>query len=276
MGLFEDAFSAMPELQRLAAMTKEEHLLPDIGAEEWPLAILACSLANAENPEQLQHTLLVYRAFNKKVAAKQRAASLKQLQKFLTQRKGSGWRALIPYALGDTEPLIRRQAALLIATMAEPEEDERFAGVSELCYMLQRSNKELTHTSLLDALLSLSDLRFESYLEPLFKIETAELKKHLNNLCCKPNRLCLNWLLSCLNKFPDLKNEVHTAMCACAKQGGLVIDVVLPIPSWAFQKAQPQPLHGWTLAEYYPRMLPQLHHHMSEQQLEQLRLICQG
>lgn len=266
----------MPELQRLAAMTKEEHLLPDIGVEEWPLAILACSLANAENPEQLGHTLRVYQAFNKKVPAKQRAASLKQLQQFLIQRKGSGWRALIPYAIADTEPLIRRQAALLVATMAEPDEDEKFTGISELCDLLQRSNKELTQTSLLDALLSLSDLRFERYLEPLLKLETEELKKHLLSLCCKPNRLCLNWLISCLNKHPELKNEIHTAMCTCAKQGGLVIDVVLPIPSWAFQKAQPQTLHGWSLAEYYPRMLPQLHHHMSEQQLEQLRLICQG
>lgn len=276
MGLLQDAFSAMPELQRLAAMTKEEHLLPDIGVEEWPLAILACSLSNSNNSEQIGHTLLVYRYFNQKVGSKQRAQSLKQLQQFLIQRKGSGWRALIPYALADSEALIRRQASLLIATMAEPEDDERFAGVSTLCDMLQHSNKELTPTTLLDALLSLSDLRFEPYLDAVLKLPVEEISRHLKQLCCKPNRLCLNWLITCLNQHTELKNDIHAAMCACAKQGGLVIDVVLPIPSWAYQKAQPQPLHGWTLAEYYPRMLPQLHHHMSEQQLEQLRLICQG
>ena len=51
----------------------------------------------------------------------------------------------------------------------------------------------------------------------------------------------------------------------------VVIDLVLPIPTWAFEKPTPQPLHGWQRAEYFPRLLPGLSAHLTEAQILRLR-----
>ena len=51
-----------------------------------------------------------------------------------------------------------------------------------------------------------------------------------------------------------------------------VIDLVMPIPTWAYTKPAPQPLHGWTRAEYFPRMLPVLSRHLTEAQISRLKV----
>lgn len=266
MAQFQQHFSSLSELERLEALTKEKHLLKDIGPEEWPLAMLACALHSSDDEQKLQHSLEIYQIFCEQAKPQARAQSLKQLQQFLYLRKGASSLALLPYILRDDVALISRQAALILISHAPPSENERFSGIAELIALLQQRPE--APSSILAALLSLADLRFEPMLQSLAKLPNSELTRHIEALDEKPNRLLYNWLMSILQLKPELNEVITQALIKSAKKGGRIIDLVLPIPCWAYGKPQAQELHGWELPEYFPRILPQIRPHLREEQIQ--------
>ena len=85
------------------------------------------------------------------------------------------------------------------------------------------------------------------------------------------NHLSYSWVLAVLMAQPGLAEHVTALLERMAAVTTAVIDLVLPIPTWAFTKPAPQPLHGWSRAEYFPRMLPTLSQYLTEAQITRLR-----
>ncbi len=265
MGIFQDNFTMLSELERLAAMVQDPVRVQEIGADQWPLAMMACGLMTCNDPSRLEDNLIAYRIFASKTTAAARKASLAQLVRFITARKGEGWRALLPYALLEPDAALARKAALQIATLAQPNDRHQLRGVVELVTLLtQRENAPAT---LLDALLSLSDMRVLPLLSPLRDLPTERLSKLISALQTTANRLSCTWLLSVLPTDAALTAPVAEALCRLATGATTILDLTLPMPSWAYQSPVPQPLHGWTPAEYFARMKPELAPCLSAAQL---------
>ncbi len=267
MGIFQDNFSMLSELERLAAMVQDPVRVQEIGADQWPLAMMACALMTSNDPGRLEDNLIAYRIFASKTPAASRKASLAQLTRFITARKGEGWRAFLPYALMEPEAAISRKTAMLIATLAQPTDAAPLRGVTELVQLLQQ--RAMAPTTLLDALLSLSDMRVLPLLSPLAELPAEELAPRINALQVTANRLSCTWLTSLLAQgtHATLAQPAADALCRMAVGASVIIDLTLPIPSWAFQNPAPQPLHGWTPAEYFARMKPELTTVLSPEQL---------
>ncbi len=281
MSIYQDYLSSLSELERLAELTRLPHLLEKITDDEWPLAMLACSLHHGQQPEMLSHTRNVYRLYQSKVALPTRAQMLATLAGFLMGQQGRAWRALIAGALEDEDALLRRQAASLIATLSPEDETKKEAqlGVRTLAELLV-SEKDAP-SSLLEALLSIADRRVTPYAnELLHRLPEGEILRHLEGLSAPPNQLYFDWLCRVLSQYSqssqaDQADQLKTLVMDClvrSIQGhDEVIDLVLPMPSWKFKNAEAQPLHSWTRAEYYDRMLHALREHLSEEQLEDLK-----
>ncbi len=265
MGIFQDNFSMLSELERLAAMVQDPVRVQEIGADQWPLAMMACALMTSNDPARLEDNLIAYRIFASKTPAVSRKASLTQLTRFITARKGEGWRAILPYALVEPDAAIARKAAMMVATLAQPTDAEKLRGVSELVSQLVQ--KEIAPSALLDALLSLSDMRVLPLLEPLAGLPTERLIKLVNALQTTANRLSCTWLCSLPARFPELAEPVTNALCRLVIGSTAILDLTLPMPGWAFQNPAPQPLHGWTPAEYFARMKSELSPVLSARQL---------
>lgn len=255
----------LSELERLAAMVQDPQRRLELGAVEWPLAMMAFCLLISNDESRLDEALEVYPLFLNHTEETARQKSLGLLENFIRMRKGEGWRAFIPYALADTEAVSKRAASLAIL-MAKPEEGERYTGVRELVKLLrQRSDAPRT---LLAAILDLADLRVESLLEPLLALPESRLEELMP--ASLANRLSCNWTLNLLKHRPELTSLVTDSLCAMAKTP-VVMDVVVPVPVWAFESPKVQPLHGWTPPEYFARMLPELEPALSDSQLELVR-----
>lgn len=265
MSIFQDHFSMLSELERLAAMVQDPVRRRELGAEQWPTAMMAFSLLISNDPDRLDEALEVYPFFREKTPLKERLKSLSLLENFTRSRKGEGWRSFLPYALGDEE-LISLRAAKLTTLMAKPEEGERFTGVRELVRLLQQ--REDAPKTLLCAAFELADLRVEPLLEPLLDLPAAQLEGLLP--ASQANRLSCNWMLKLLEHRPELAGLVADSLCAMG-QTPQVLDLAMPIPTWAFESPKCQPLHGWTSAEYYARMLPSLQGRLSEDALRRVR-----
>lgn len=259
----------LSELERLAAMVQDPVRVQEIGAEEWPLAMIACGLVTCNDPERLQDNLTAYEIFAAKVAPAGRKGSLAQLVRFITARKGDGWRALLPYTLAEPEPVLSRTAAMQLATLAQPGATEKFTGVAELARLLKSA--ESTPPTVAEALLSLSDLRVLPYLQPLYDLPAERLAALISSVNPAPNHLSYTWVLGVLAAQPELAEPITCLLERMAVATTAVIDLVLPIPTWAYEKPAPQPLHGWGRAEYFPRMLPVLSSHLSQEQISRLR-----
>jgi hypothetical protein len=130
---------------------------------------------------------------------------------------------------------------------------------------------ECTPATILDAVLSLSDMRVLPLLQPLFELSSDRMEELLDELATTPNRLSCSFLLRALAQYSELAESVADALCRMAPLSPVVLDVALPIPTWAFEKPAPQPLHGWSTAEYFPRMLPELQG-LSPEQLQRVRV----
>lgn len=259
----------LSELERLAAMVQDPARVQEIGADEWPLAMIACGLVTSNDPDRLQENLDAYAIFAAKVTAEGRKGSLAQLVRFITARKGEGWRALLPYTLAEPEPLLSRTAAMQLATLAQPGEAEKLTGVAELARMLvQRADAP---PAVLEALLSLSDLRVQAFLETLYRLSPQRLGGLLESITPVPNHLSFTWILGALEAHPELTPQVEALLLRIAPATTAVIDLIMPIPTWAYTKPTPQPLHGWSRAEYFPRMLPTLARHLSDEQILRLK-----
>ncbi len=265
MGLFQDNFTMLSELERLAAMVQDPVRVHEIGVDQWPLAMMACGLMTSNDPDKLPDNLAVYALFAQKTPAAARKASLAQLTRFITQRKGEGWRALLPYALAEPEPALARRAAMQALTLAKPEREDKLRGVTELVSLLRA--REDAPATLLDALLSLSDMRILPLLEPLRALPAARLADLVNALQTSANRLSCTWLINLPALDACLCQPVTDALCRLAAGATAVLDLALPIPTWAFQNPAPQPLHGWTPPEYFARMKAALEPHLTSAQL---------
>ncbi len=272
MSIYQDYLSSLSELERLAELTRLPHLLEKITDEEWPLAMLACSLHHGQQPEMLTHTREVYRLYQSKVALPTRAQMLATLAGFLMTQQGRAWRALIACALEDEDALLRRQAASLIATLSPEDETKKDAhlGVRALTEILV-SEKEAP-SSTLEAILSIGDRRVTPYANELLdRLPEGEVLRHLEGLSAPPNQLYFDWLSSVLSRYPQAGQLIMDCLVRSMQGHEEVIDLVLPMPSWKFKNAEAQPLHSWTRSEYYDRMLHALRDHLSSEQLEDLK-----
>ena len=269
MGLFQDYLSAQPELKRLAALVVDPAQLPLITAQQWPQAIIVCGLCCAPRPEQHEHMLQAYRHFAQEVELPQRVACLQQLTQFLLQRQGTCWQALLPFALAEPQPELARLAAQNILLLAPLENgttvEYRFTGVNTLAQLLG-TERHQSQTALLDALLGLADMRFTYLLPQLATMPAEVLRKHLDQLQGAPNRLSLDWLTHLAAAQPQLGEAITLYLERCLPKTQEIIDVIYPLPCWAFTNASPQPLHGWELPEYLPRIFPLLLPALNESQ----------
>lgn len=270
MGIFQDNFSSLSELERLAAMAHDPVRVHEIGADQWPLAMMACGLMASNDEEKQEENLGIYSIFVTKTTPAARKGSLVQLSRFISARRGEGWKSLLPYALEETDSALSRRAAILIATLAQPSPSQQLAGVEEIARQLYREESDAPVT-MLEAVLSLSDMRVLPILEPLLMISSDRLSDWLQELNVPANRLACTWLLNVLAAHPDLADDVAAALCRMAPLSQVIIDLALPVPTWAFEKPTPEPLHGWSRPEYFARMLPELEPVLSADLLQQVR-----
>ncbi len=266
----------LSELERLAAMVQDPARVQEIGADEWPLAMIACGLVTSNDPDRLQDNIAAYSIFVSRVSPEGRKGSLAQLVRFVTARKGDGWRALLPYALAEPEPVLSRTAAMQIATLAQPAPgtDDKLTGIVELGRLL-RARRDVP-AAVLEALLGLSDMRVLPVLEALYELPIDRLEELISTITPSGNHLSFSWVQGALAAHPSLAVAVTALLERMAAATTVVIDLVLPIPTWAYAKPAPQPLHGWTPAEYFARMLPVLSKHLSPEQISALRCAFQA
>lgn len=277
MGLFQDQTDSLSELRRLAALVREPARLDEIGASQWPLAMISFGLSTCNDPGSFDYSLEIYPRFAEAADLTARQRTLSQLAAFINQRRGDGWRAFTNFALADPDAALRRHAAFLIATSTPPDDAERFRGAAELVRLLELkpagSLENLPpRTPLLDALLSLSDLRFLPLLKSyLAAAPCEELARHIHALDTRPNALSCEWLLCVSEAYPALADDVAGALADMAPKAESVVDLILPVPAWQFRNPAPQPLHGWTRPEFFARMLPRLKARVSDDALARVR-----
>ncbi|MBR1982192.1 MAG: hypothetical protein IKA23_05505 [Akkermansia sp.] len=269
MGLYQDNYTGLSELERLAAMAHDPVRVLEIGADQWPLTMMACGLMASNDEEKLEENFDIYDIFASRTTVAARRSSLVQLSRFITGRKGEGWKSLVPYATNEPDDALSRKAATYVATLAQPGPEEPLAGVAELVSRLVRD--EFCPATLLDAVLSLADMRVLPLLQPVLDLPAERLAELVDDLVTTPNRLSCSFLLRVLEAQPALAAEVAESLCRMAPLAPVIIDLALPIPTWAFEKPTPQPLHGWTPAEYFDRMLPELQPALSAEHLQQVR-----
>jgi hypothetical protein len=273
MGLYQDQTDSLSELKRLAALVMDPSRRDDIGPSQWPLAMIAYGLVTCNDADRLEESLEIYSQFRKFVTDEKRMTCVHQLAQFVRQRQGNGWRSLVPFALADPNPVIRRNAAFLVITLAEPTDADRFPGATLLSDLVVKTPEGVLDTTpVIDALLSLADLRFSDYAN---KIRTGlnreQLAQHLTALDATPTILTCNWLLDVLGDHPDLADDVTSALVRIAPKADEVMDVIVPIPSWKFKGDKVQSLHGWTRPEYFALMIGRLGS-LTPEQTERVKL----
>ena len=259
-------------LQRLVRRLQDATRRREVSAVDWPTAMVAYALHMSEEPELLHEGLTVYADFAQCVDATARRHSLARLADFVQQRRGSGWRALLLYAMGEqTQPELSERAASLAIMSAAPSAADAspLSGARSIVELLAREDAP---ASMLGGLLSLPDLRFLPMLSPLFDLPRPRRQALLAGVTCTLNSLSSAFVLQMLEADPTLASEATAALLRMAGKTPLVADVALPIPTWAYKSPTPQPLHAWSLAEFLPRMLPRLEPHLSPQQIESLRV----
>lgn len=269
MGLYQDNFAGLSELERLAAMAHDPVRVHEIGADQWPLTMMACGLMASNDEEKLEENFDIYDIFVAKTSVAARKSSLIQLSRFIAGRKGEGWKSMIPYATNELDAALSRKAATYVATLAQPGPTEPLAGVQELVTRLLKD--DFVPTTLLDAVLSMADMRVLPLLQPLLELDSDRVVEFLDELETTPNRLSIAFVLRALETYPTLAESVTDALCRMAPLSPVILDLALPVPTWAFEKPTPQPLHGWTPSEYFARMLPELQPHLDADQLQRVR-----
>lgn len=247
----------MSELRRLVLRVKDPARRAGIAPAEWPTAIVAYALELSEDPELLSEGAEIYASFAQQVPLPERAGALAQLGRFITSRRGEGWRALLLFAQGESQDMqLSARAATMALSLAPPSETSRFTGAAALAHLVEQG---LATPGILSALLSVSDLRLLPLLAPLCALPAARLTPLLEGLSTTVNSLSAEWLLRLQEAQPDLEPLITAAFIRLASQTPLVADLIYPIPTWAYTNPAPQPLHAWTLPEFLPRMKSRLH-----------------
>ena len=270
MSIYQDNFDSLSELERLAAMAHDPVRIHEIGQEQWPLAMMACGLMASNDEEKQEENLDIYPVFAEKTSVESRRTSMQMLCRFISSRKGEGWKSLLPYFLCEPDAALARKASLNLLTLAQPAPDTQLAGIVELVRCI-KAGDALDNGPMLNAILSLADMRAIKLLEPLCDLSDVSLGALVDDIDLPANHLACQWLLHVVESHLDLAQEVADALCRIAPQAPGIMDLVLPIPFWAFEKPAPQPLHGWTNAEYFPRLLPVLEKYLSPEQTAQVQ-----
>ena len=273
MSIYQDNFDSLSELERLAAMAHDPVRIHEIGQEQWPLAMMACGLMASNDEEKQEENLDIYPVFAEKTSVASRRTSMQMLCRFISSRKGEGWKSLLPYILCEPAPEVSGKASLNLVTLAQPSPDTPLSGVIELVRCI-KSDDALDNAPLLNSILSLADMRALPLLQPLCDLPQERLEDLVDSVAIPANHLACQWLLRVLESCPAAAQQVADALCRIMPAAPTVLDVALPIPFWAFEKPQPQPLHGWSNAEYFPRMLPELEKYLSPEQIDAVRSAC--
>lgn len=270
MGLYTDQTNSLSELKRLAVMVMDESRRGEIGSDQWPLAIIAYGLVTCNDASRLEEGIRIYREFSSACPADVRFDTCARLAEFIRQRQGNGWRALLAFATADEHEGIRRQAAFLAGTLAPPDSTMAFAGFAELVRLLisPALPGQQHNAPLLDALLGTADLRLLELADSMLnRLADRDVEHLLAASRLQPNALSCEWLLHLLERKDGHAGSVADLLERRIEGCGEIVDVILPIPSWAFKNASAQPLHGWTPPEYFERMRPRLARRLSEEQL---------
>lgn len=268
MSLHQDHFSMLSEMERLAAMALDAVRVRELEADQWPTAIAAAALLAGGDEMRREELARAYDTFTACTPVQARATALVQMTKFISAGKGNGWRGLLPFAERDPHAPLRRKAAVFTATLATPSEAERFNGIAELVSRLQQPE---TPTTILDALLGLGDMRFLPHLQKLYTQDEETLRRRLGEVEVVLNHAACQWLLGLLQAHPALAAEVSALLVRTAPGTPVFIDLTMPVPSWEFRNAAPQPLHGWTPQEYFARLLPGLQTYLTAEQTADVR-----
>ena len=272
MSIYQDHFAGLSELERLAAMAADPERVHELGADQWPLAMMAVGLMTCNDETKRAENNRIYGIFMEKCPVAARRGSLPNLARFITGRKGEGWQALLPYAGVEQDAATAAKAALLIATLAKPDKDTPLAGVRAIVDLL--CHAESCTAGPLIAVLSLADMRVLPLLRPLLALPQERLAELIAPLSGAANRLSCTWLAEVVTTYPALAPTVAAALARLLAKAPTVLDVAMPIPTWAYTNPAPQPLHGWTPAEYYARLLPTISPLLSPEQLSLLRTAC--
>lgn len=274
MGLFQDQTSSLSEIKRLAALVMDPSRRDEIGPDQWPLAMIAYGLVTCNEANRQAEGIEIYNTFQSCCAPDARKKCALQLATFIRQRKGDGWRALLPFAMTDELPDIRRQAAFLIGTLAAPAREERFPGIAALVDLIcaEPLAGQAEMSPVLDALMSLGDLRLAPYLAAISgKLPAQRLADVLDGTEAIPTDLGCTWLLDILEAQPELSPTVARVLADMPSRSAEVLDVVVPIPSWQFTNAAVQPLHSWNIPEYWLRMKERLSNTLTPEEQETVR-----
>ena len=303
MGLFQDQTSSLSEIKRLAALVTDPSRRGEIGSDQWPLAMIAYGLVTCNETGREEEGVIIYNMFQSRCAPDARRKCALQLAAFIRQRKGDGWRALLPFAMADEAPDIRRQSAFLIYTLAAPQPEERFPGIAGLANVICASPcpGQASMTPALDALMSLGDMRFAPYLSFISKNlppgRLADLLAETEGVFCgissgaavsaaadvlredamrgktvvailPDTGLGCGWLLDILDEHPELSSTIAAVLAGMPSRAGEVLDVVVPVPSWQFTNSAVQPLHSWSIPEYRLRMEERLSRYLAPEERE--------
>ena len=274
MGLLRDNESELPQLQRLVARLQAPARRRELPAQEWPTAMAAYALHHSEDTAALlgDEARCIYADYVQHTPQAAREDALNHLAAFISRRRGSGWRALLLYALGEsTCAELSARAATLATTLAPPPADGQppLAGAAAAVGLLARAEAP---SAILGALLSLPELRLLPALHPLAELPLPRQRALLSALGCTLNSLSAACLLHLLETHPaELAEPITAALARLAQRTPIVADIALPLPTWAFASPTPQPLHAWTPQEYLPRLLPRLQPHLTPHQLDTLQ-----
>lgn len=271
MGLFQDQTSSLSEIKRLAALVMDPSRRDEIGPDQWPLAMIAYGLVTCNETGREEEGVTIYNIFQSCCAPDARRKCALQLASFIRQRKGDGWRALLPFAMTDAAPDIRRQAAFLIYTLAAPKPEERFPGIAGLVNIICAAPLpgQAGMAPALDALMSLGDMRFAPYLVSISnKLPSGRLADLLAGTEAIPTDVGCGWLLDVLDRHPELSSAIAVVLAGMPARATEVMDVVVPVPSWQFTNSAVQPLHSWSIPEYRLRMRERLSKHLDPEAQE--------
>lgn len=273
MGLMRDRESEMPLLQQLVSLAKDPVRRMDISVDLWPQAMIGYALSMSEDPMLPEEGQGVYADYVKCVGAGARARALSTLKNFIHSNRGKGWQTLILYALCEDklgDAALCREAARLLVLNAIPTPESPFRGVDAVVELL--SGYEWTSSSMLGVVLGLGDMRLLPRLKPLFSLPGHRLVQLINGLDTVMTSLCSEWLLQLLEHAPDkVADAVADFFERKAAETSLVPDVVMPMPTWAFERAVPEPLHVWERSEYFARVQARLRNHLSPQRFARLQ-----
>lgn len=270
MGLFSNREAELTELQRMVVRVKDPARRHELSAEDWPVAMVGYTLQMSEDPALLgDEGKEVYAAFAQAASSEARLSAFAQMSRFITARRGEGWRALLLYALCEPYHTLCTRVATLVLNMAPNTEAERFAGAAALVNLVAQQGAS---PGVLCALLHVADLRLLPLLEPLYHLPQSRAEALLRGLTVAVNSLSSAFLLSLLEAQPGLAPAITEALVRMAARTTLVADIVYPMPTWAYRQAAPQPLHAWTRQEFLPRMRPRLMPYLSAEQMQSLEV----